>query len=133
MCIRDRRYIELLAGTVIGVAGFQVFTVPLGFYNGGTVGLAQILRTLLTDQMCIRDSTRTARLFPTVPGTKPAVTRCSIRRPEIISLTSTVPHASGSIFPPSSPLLTRMKAIPASSAGPASVSYTHLDVYKRQI
>lgn len=33
-----QRYIELLAGTVIGVAGFQVFTVPLGFYNGGTVG-----------------------------------------------------------------------------------------------
>ncbi len=46
-----QRYIELLAGTVIGVAGFQVFTVPLGFYNGGTVGLAQILRTLLADRL----------------------------------------------------------------------------------
>lgn len=45
-----QRYIELFAGIVIGVMGFQLFTVPLGFYNGGTVGVAQIIRTLLADR-----------------------------------------------------------------------------------
>lgn len=44
-----QRYIELTAGMIIGVAGFQTFTVPVGIYNGGIVGLAQLARTLLVD------------------------------------------------------------------------------------
>lgn len=46
-----QRYLELFAGVVIGVMGFQIFTVPLGFYNGGTVGVCQVVRTLLTDSL----------------------------------------------------------------------------------
>ena len=41
-----QRYIELFAGVLLGVMGFQLFTVPLGFYTGGAVGVAQIIRTL---------------------------------------------------------------------------------------
>ena len=48
---RPRRYIELLIGTVIGVLGFQMFTVPLGLYNGGTMGVCQLVRTLLTEKL----------------------------------------------------------------------------------
>lgn len=51
-----QRYIELVAGTVVGVMGFQMFTVPLGFYNGGTVGVAQIIRTLIVDYLGITPS-----------------------------------------------------------------------------
>lgn len=46
-----QRYIELTVGVIISVSGFQLFTVPLGFYNGGLVGVAQIIRTLAVDQM----------------------------------------------------------------------------------
>ena len=46
-----QRYIELFAGVVIGVMGFQIFTVPLGLYNGGTVGVSQIIRTLAVNYM----------------------------------------------------------------------------------
>lgn len=46
-----QRYIELFAGVVIGVIGFQLFTVPLGFYNGGTVGVSQIIRTLAVNHL----------------------------------------------------------------------------------
>lgn len=50
--IKDyQRYIELFAGVVIGVMGFQLFTVPLGFYNGGTVGASQVIRTLTVDHL----------------------------------------------------------------------------------
>lgn len=42
-----QRYLELCAGAIIGSIGFQAFTVPLGLYNGGVVGVAQIIRTLL--------------------------------------------------------------------------------------
>lgn len=50
--IKDyQRYIELFAGVVIGVMGFQLFTVPLGFYNGGTVGASQVIRTLAVDHL----------------------------------------------------------------------------------
>lgn len=50
--IKDyQRYIELSAGVVIGVMGFQLFTVPLGFYNGGTVGASQVIRTLAVDHL----------------------------------------------------------------------------------
>lgn len=46
-----QRYIELLIGTALGVLGFQLFTVPLGLYNGGTMGVSQLVRTLLTDKL----------------------------------------------------------------------------------
>lgn len=46
-----QRYIEIFAGVCLGVMGFQLFTVPLGFYNGGAVGVAQIIRTLLEDRL----------------------------------------------------------------------------------
>lgn len=46
-----QRYLELLIGTVLGVLGFQLFTVPLGLYNGGTMGVSQLVRTLLTDKL----------------------------------------------------------------------------------
>lgn len=44
-----QRYIWLTVGMIVGVAGFQAFTVPVGIYNGGIVGLAQLARTLLVD------------------------------------------------------------------------------------
>lgn len=43
------RYWELFLGSVICVLGLQLFISPLGLYNGGTVGVSQITRTLLTD------------------------------------------------------------------------------------
>lgn len=42
-----QRYLELFAGTCISVAALQLFITPLGLYNGGTVGVSQIIRTLL--------------------------------------------------------------------------------------
>ena len=48
-----QRYLELLIGTILGVLGFQLFTVPLGLYNGGTMGVSQLVRTLLTDKLGI--------------------------------------------------------------------------------
>lgn len=43
-----RHYLELTAGTLISVAGLQLFITPAGLYNGGTIGVSQIIRTLLT-------------------------------------------------------------------------------------
>ena len=43
--IRD--YGVILLGSFLFCAGLNWFIVPLGLYNGGTVGIAQIIRTLL--------------------------------------------------------------------------------------
>lgn len=40
-------YITILAGSFLFCAGLNWFIVPLGLYNGGTVGISQIARTLL--------------------------------------------------------------------------------------
>lgn len=46
-----RKYLELTAGTMISVVGLQLFITPAGLYNGGTIGLSQILRTLLEEYL----------------------------------------------------------------------------------
>lgn len=46
---RLKRYGTLLAGAFICVAAMQVFIVPLGLYNGGTVGVSQLLRSLILE------------------------------------------------------------------------------------
>ena len=43
--IRD--YGVIFLGSFLFCAGLNWFIVPLGLYNGGTVGIAQIIRTLL--------------------------------------------------------------------------------------
>ena len=40
-------YFIILAGSFLFCAGLNWFIVPLGLYNGGTVGISQIIRTLL--------------------------------------------------------------------------------------
>ena len=39
----------LVFGTLIFVLGINLFIVPIGLYNGGVIGIAQILRTIITD------------------------------------------------------------------------------------
>lgn len=46
-----RKYLELAAGTMISVLGLQLFITPAGLYNGGTIGVSQIIRTLLTEYL----------------------------------------------------------------------------------
>lgn len=46
-----RSYLELAAGTIISVLGLQLFITPAGLYNGGTIGVSQIIRTLLTEYL----------------------------------------------------------------------------------
>lgn len=40
------RFLGALAGTLLFCVGVNLFIVPMNFYNGGIVGIAQILRTL---------------------------------------------------------------------------------------
>lgn len=40
-------YFFILVGSFMFCAGLNLFIVPMGLYNGGTVGIAQIIRTLL--------------------------------------------------------------------------------------
>lgn len=42
-------YLQVLAGTCIFSIAVKLLIVPLGLYNGGSVGLSQIIRTLLVD------------------------------------------------------------------------------------
>lgn len=44
-----RKYLELTAGTIISVLALQLFITPAGLYNGGTIGISQIIRTLLAE------------------------------------------------------------------------------------
>ncbi|MFA9376844.1 MAG: YitT family protein [Lachnotalea sp.] len=41
----------ILVGTFIFAAGINLFIVPAGLYNGGFVGIAQIIRTLIADHI----------------------------------------------------------------------------------
>lgn len=43
------KYFQAFAGTCIFSIAVKLLIVPLGLYNGGSVGLAQIIRTLLID------------------------------------------------------------------------------------
>lgn len=43
------RYLLTFFGAVIFSSGVNFFIVPAGFYSGGAVGIAQVLRTLLID------------------------------------------------------------------------------------
>jgi uncharacterized membrane-anchored protein YitT (DUF2179 family) len=40
-----------VAGTLVYALGTNLFIVPLGLYNGGIVGLCQLVRTVLTDYL----------------------------------------------------------------------------------
>ena len=44
---RIKNYGIILIGSFLFCAGLNWFIVPLGLYNGGTVGISQIIRTLL--------------------------------------------------------------------------------------
>ena len=44
---RIKNYGIILIGSFLFCAGLYWFIVPLGLYNGGTVGISQIIRTLL--------------------------------------------------------------------------------------
>lgn len=41
-----KRYITLLFSSFLFTSGINLFIVPAGVYNGGTIGIAQIIRTL---------------------------------------------------------------------------------------
>lgn len=43
-----KRYLLILLGSFLFCLGLNAFIVPVHLYNGGTVGIAQIIRTLLT-------------------------------------------------------------------------------------
>lgn len=42
-----KNYMWIAIGSVLFCAGLNLFIVPVGLYNGGTVGISQIIRTLL--------------------------------------------------------------------------------------
>ena len=46
---KDQFYdvMTVIGGTLIFAIGVNLFIMPLGFYNGGVLGAAQIIRTLL--------------------------------------------------------------------------------------
>lgn len=46
-----KEYSFILLGSLMFCAGLNLFIVPMGLYNGGTVGIAQIIRTLLEEYM----------------------------------------------------------------------------------
>ena len=39
---------NIVFGSVLFAAGVNLFIVPLNLYNGGAIGIAQIIRTLLS-------------------------------------------------------------------------------------
>lgn len=47
------KYLLVLAGAFIFSLGVNLFTVPMGLYNGGVIGLSQIIRTILIDKLRI--------------------------------------------------------------------------------
>lgn len=46
-------FVWTVLGTIICAAACNLFVVPLGLYSGGFLGLAQIIRTILTDNLGI--------------------------------------------------------------------------------
>lgn len=47
------QYTWTLIGTFLFCAGLNFFIVPVGLYNGGTVGTSQIIRTLISQRMTL--------------------------------------------------------------------------------
>lgn len=45
------KYALVLIGSFIFALGVNIFTVPIGLYNGGVIGLSQIIRTILIDKL----------------------------------------------------------------------------------
>lgn len=45
------KFLLVAIGTVLFSAAVNVFLTPLGLYNGGALGLAQLIRTLMTDYL----------------------------------------------------------------------------------
>lgn len=46
-----KRYMVIAAGSIIFCTGLNLFIVPVGLYNGGVVGVAQILRTIMVQTL----------------------------------------------------------------------------------
>lgn len=46
-------YTWILIGSILFCAGLNLFIVPVGLYNGGTVGVSQIIRTLMMDHIAL--------------------------------------------------------------------------------
>ena len=46
-----KKSLIIIAGAFIFCFGINVFIVPVGLYNGGVVGIAQIIRTLISDSI----------------------------------------------------------------------------------
>ena len=46
-----RRTLTAVLGTAIFAAGVNLFTVPIGLYSGGFVGISQIIRTVLVEYL----------------------------------------------------------------------------------
>lgn len=49
----SRNYAWILIGSILFCAGLNLFIVPVGLYNGGTVGVSQIIRTLLQEKIAL--------------------------------------------------------------------------------
>lgn len=48
---KNQDYMWILIGSLLFCAGLNWFIVPVGLYNGGTVGISQIIRSLLQEQI----------------------------------------------------------------------------------
>lgn len=59
--IRD--YLLITSGSLLFCSGLNFFITPVGLYNGGTVGIAQILRTLLTPFLKVPEGFDMAGIF----------------------------------------------------------------------
>lgn len=46
-----KRYLVIATGSIIFCAGLNLFIVPVDLYNGGVVGVAQILRTIMVQTL----------------------------------------------------------------------------------
>lgn len=46
---KNKEYMWMFIGSLLFCAGLNWFIVPVGLYNGGTVGISQIIRSLLQD------------------------------------------------------------------------------------
>ena len=47
------RFLMVAAGTVLFSAAINLFLTPLKLYNGGALGISQLIRTVLVDRLQI--------------------------------------------------------------------------------
>ena len=45
------KYLLVIVGAFVFSFGVNLFTVPMGLFNGGVVGLSQIFRTIIIDKL----------------------------------------------------------------------------------